>query len=400
MSEHTIGRRDWLKTLATGAALGAVGAAARPVSAAAETRATVPTKELGTTGRRIPILLLGGGEGFDPVYDKVLHTAYKEGATYIDTAESYVNGQSHVSVGNFIEQIGDRDKLWITSKVALAPATATPKTYADRIEACLPALRTDYLDMFFMHEVRTLRVLEPEFIRMGDDLKKRGKIKHFGFSCHSGNVVALMNKAAGIGAPGIDAIMFRYNFAKYGDLELNKAMDACKKAGIGLIAMKTQSSVPKDHAEVRKFTSANFTLGQAKLKAVWADERIDAAISHMTNLNLLRENLDAAKSPAQLSMDEYMQLNRYAARTASQRCQGCNEICESRIDGDLRVADTLRYLMYAECYGRRDEARTLYTALHRRERDFQNVDLAAATRACPQGIDIAARLADARTLLA
>ena len=124
MSEHSIGRRDWMKTLAAGAALGAMGTAARPVSAA--TRSTVPTKELGTTGRQIPIILLGAGEGFDPVYDKVLHTAYKEGATYIDTAESYANGQSHVSVGNFIEQIGDRSKLWITSKVALAPATATP----------------------------------------------------------------------------------------------------------------------------------------------------------------------------------------------------------------------------------------------------------------------------------
>jgi len=400
VTNHTFGRRELLKRAAAATSLGALGTAVSRPALAAGPLAKVPLKPLGTTGRKIPILLLGAGEGYDLIYDKVLHTALREGAFYIDTAESYANGQSHVSVGNFLEQIGDRKKIWITSKVALAPAYATPQLYASRMEAFLPLLKTDHINLFFMHEVRTLRVLEPEFIRMGEDLKRRGKTKFFGFSCHSGNVVELMNKAAQIGAPGIDAIMFRYNFAKYGDYELNTAIDNCKKAGIGLIAMKTQASVPSDHREVRRFVSKNFTLGQAKLKAVWADDRIDAAVSHMTNINLLRENLDAAKSPAQLSMEEYMQLNRYAARTSAERCQGCSEICESRIHGDLRVADTLRYLMYAESYGRRDEAQKLYRALPPSERDFHNHDLAAATQACPQGIDIPQQLARAKSLLA
>lgn len=36
--------------------------------------------------------------------------------------------------------------------------------------------------------------------------------------------------------------MFRYNFRQYGNKELNTAIDACAKADVGLIAMKTQGS--------------------------------------------------------------------------------------------------------------------------------------------------------------
>ena len=194
--------------------------------------------------------------------------------------------------------------------------------------------------------------------------------------------------------------MFKYSFAMYGDLELNKAMDACVDAGIGLIGMKSQDSVPQDQAEVVKFQSENFTLGQAKLKAVWADDRISACTSGMTNMKLLRENSNAARSTTALAMDEFMQLNRYAAHTADTRCKFCSHICESRIEGNTQVAKALRYLMYDECYGEHEKARGMYRALRADERDLRGVDLAAATEACPQGIDIAKRLEVARSRLA
>ena len=91
-----------------------------------------------------------------------------------------------------------------------------------------------------------------------------------------------MNHAARTG--GIDAILFSYNFRYYGDLELDRAIDACKNAGIGLIAMKTYGAVPEDAEEVIQFTSENFTLGQAKLKSVWADERIDTVLLRKSEL--------------------------------------------------------------------------------------------------------------------
>jgi predicted aldo/keto reductase-like oxidoreductase len=404
--EKKTSRRDFLKTAAvTGAGLGVAGslagqAAAQETGSSAEGEAAkpadlVPRKKLGKTGEEIPILVLGCAQRFDEKYDKILHRAFKEGVNYLDTALVYADGWSHKTIEPFIKQIGDRKKLWITSKGPSKDATV--ESYTADLDKCLEQMETDYLDLYFMHFIDDLKYLEPEYIKMGEKMRASGKTRYFGFSCHGGKVVELMNRAAEVG--GIDAIMFRYSFARYGDLELNKAIDNCKKAGIGLIAMKTQESIPDDQADVVKFESKNFNLAQAKLKAVWADERIDSAISHMDNTTKLAENVAAAKSPVQLSMSEYQQLRQLAVATSAYSCHGCSQICESRIDGEVRVADTLRYLMYHECYGEPDRARQLYRALRAEEREIAGVDFARAEAVCPQGIRIAERMTLARRVL-
>ena len=394
-------RRDFLKTAAlTGAGVGMAGGVGAPFARAEDTSSAkasnkVPRRQLGTTGEEIPILLLGCAQKFDAKYDRILHRAFAEGANYLDTALVYADGQSHLTIAPFIKQIGDRSKLWITSK---GPSeNATVATYTRDLDRCLEQLEIDYLDLYFMHFVDDPKFLEPDYIAMGERMRKSKKTRFFGFSCHGDRQVELMNKAAEAG--GIDAIMFRYSYAKYGDLQLNQAIDRCRKAGIGLIAMKTQNSVPDDQELVARFRSSDFSLAQAKLKAVWADERIDAVVSHMDNTKKLAENIAAAKSPIQLSMADFQQLQRHASATAARSCQGCSHICESRFEGPVKVAASLRYLMYHECYGETERARTLFERLSPEERAFDAVCFDGATEACPQGIDIATRLREAEQAL-
>jgi hypothetical protein len=375
---------------------GAAATAAQAQDADAAPVTKVPRKPLGTTGETIPIVFMGGSQTFDMKYDKMLHRAHKLGIDYIDTAEGYASGQSQKGVGVFQQQVG-RENVWITTKVKVEGEWGTAEGLKKGLDYCLSELQTDYVNMFFMHMIKDERNLDADFIKAADDMRKSGKTKYFGFSCHDGNVAELIDKAARVG--GIDAIMFRYNFRQYGDEKLNKVMDAAKAAGIGLLAMKTQSSVPEDLEKVVEFQSKDFSLAQAKLKSVWADERIDGCVSGMTNIQILEENATAAMSPAQLTMNEFHQLNRLARLTATYACLGCNQICESRIDGKLKVADALRYLMYHECYGDPETARLLYNALDLEERDFDRVDLAEAIKACPQGIQIDERLRKARALL-
>lgn len=396
-----IARREFIAgALASGAGLGMLGAQAQEGGTPApEAAKKVPRRPLGKTGADVPILIMGCCQTLDPAYDKRLHRCYQVGIDHIDTAQMYAEGQSHKTIAPFIKQIGDRKKLWITSKVFQEGAKGTPDDFKKNLDLCLQDLETDYLDMFLMHIVQASRLLDPEFIKMGEELKKSGKIRFFGFSCHhADSIPTLMNKAAESG--GFDTVMFRYSFRECGDLALNKAIDACHKAGIGLIAIKTLASVPDDQEQVKQFQSRNFSLTQAKLKSVWADERISAIASQMTAVEHVLENSAAAMSPEKLTMEEFMQLQQFAARSCHQHCKGCAGLCEARVDGPLRVADTLRYLMYAECYGQREMARAMYAQLAEEERVLDSVDLRAAAAACPQGIDIPARLARAREVLA
>jgi predicted aldo/keto reductase-like oxidoreductase len=394
------GRRRFLKTaLASATTAGAaslplLGMAGEDTAAQTTAAAGIPSRELGSTGIQVPILQLGTAQRLDPRYDKVMHRSFQEGVTWFDTALSYGWGASHRAIANFLTQIEDRKRLWLTSK---SGSERVPGLQKD-IDEALAELGVDYLDLYLMHGIDDLKMLDREYLALGEKLKAQGKTRFFGFSCHDGNVVELMNQAAKVG--GIDAIMFRYNFRRYGDLELNRAIDACHRAGIGLLAMKTQGSVPRDLESVVGFQSENFTLGQAKLKSVWADERIHSIVSEMDSVRYVRENVDAARSEKPLTAEEGHQLNQLAALTASYACNGCKHLCEQTIPRDVAIAETLRYLMYFECYGKTGRARDLYRAIPVAKREVSDEELERACQVCPQGIDIPARLRHARDLLA
>lgn len=392
-ADSKVDRRGFLKrATASVAALSAAELAFVEVANAAEA-SVMPMKELGSTGVHIPIIGLGTSQSLDPVYDKVLHGCFNNGVTAFDTALSYGQGSSHEAIATFIEQMGDRKKLFITSKSGSRDVAGL----RSGLDQALEELNTDFTDLYFMHGINNTDMLEPEFIKLGEELRASAKTRFFGFSCHGGNVVEVMEKAARVG--GIDAILFRYNFHRYGDRELNVAIDNCRKAGIGLIAMKTMGSVPKKLEAVVDFQSKDFSLAQAKLKSVWADERIDSIVSEMDSVKVARENIAAAKSEKDLNAAEFQQLIRLAALTANYACNGCNHLCENAIAGDTAIADQLRYLMYFECYNKPQRARELFAELSESKRCYDSGELQAAAQVCPQGIDIAARLRQAHRQL-
>ncbi len=276
-TDHTDqGRRGFLKAGLSATAIGAGGLSLPAFSEEAMRLAdshAMPTRDLGRTGLEVPIIHLGTSQRLDQRYDKVMHRSYAAGARWFDTALSYGWGSSHKAIKNFLTQIEDRESVLLTSK----SGSGSVRGLAKGLDEALDELGTDYLDIFLMHGIRDEDMLGPEFIKAGERFRASGKTRLFGFSCHDGNVAELLAKAARVG--GIDVILFRYNFRRYGERELNVAIDAAHKAGIGLLAMKTMGSVPRDLEAVVDFKSKDYTLGQAKLKSVWADERIASICS-------------------------------------------------------------------------------------------------------------------------
>lgn len=398
-TEKKLSRRGLFKTWGSvaggsilgGTLLGASLASHWPGKAFGAEKGRIPWKTLGTSGVKVPVLQLGTAQSMDPRYDRIMHRCYKEGVTAIDTALAYGWGASHEAVANFLKQTNDRKNLWLTSK----SKAWTVKGFLSDADKALADLKTDYLDLFLMHGINSVDYLEKDFLRAGEKLKKAGKTRLFGFSCHGGRVVELINKAAQTG--GVDAILFRYNFRKYGDKALNQAMDRAHKAGIGLMAMKTNGAVPESAQKVVRFRSKNFNIEQAKLKSVWADERVSTIVSEMDSLQVVAENVAAARSQVALSAGESHQLNRLAALSAHAACNGCENICQSISQSSpggtpLAIADTLRIFSYHEAHGDHARAKRLFGELPEVARRFQGVDFSAAQNACPQGIDIAQRL--------
>ena len=368
-----------------GAALGAQAEAALP---------QVPRRRLGKTGKDVPILLMGGSMSFDQRFDPKLAECLRFGVNYFDTADCYAGGTSETAIGNFLERTKKRGSVWVTTK----SDAWDPAGLESTLKTSLERLKTDHVDMYFMHMLDDASRISSETARVAEKLKKEGRIQHFGFSCHSNNVVELLQRAAA--TTWVDAIMFRYNFRQYGDRELNAAMDACAKANIGLIAMKTQGSEAGIADAWRKFEqTGKWNKHQAVLKAVWADPRISAAVSHMDNLDKLKQNIAAALDRNELGLLDRDALQRYAQDTRSLACDGCDHHCNPAVAAPVQIGATLRCLMYHDAYGQPEVARERFRALPAEARRLAGVDFSGANRACPHGVDVASLMDRASKVL-
>ena len=230
---------------------------------------------------------------------------------------------------------------------------------------------------------------DEEVIKTFAALKKSGKIKFAGFSCHDKMLPEIVEAAAKAG--WLDQMMIQYNFRTMDADKLKRAVDAASKANLGIVAMKTQGGAQEFQAgekdpRMNALIDKGFKIHQAAIKAVLADERIHAAVSEMTNTEELRENMGSVLDP--LNAKEARLLEEHRLLTANQYCHGCGHLCETASKG-VPVETVLRYYRYYEAYGKREEARALYQALPPESRAIAAIDQARLDAACPHGLPVA-----------
>jgi hypothetical protein len=230
------------------------------------------------------------------------------------------------------------------------------------------------------------------------------KIRFFGFATHA-NMENCLQESAKLG--WIDGIMFKYDFRLMHTDAMKSAVDAATKAGIGLIAMKTQGKGQlgtETEADLKlggHFIQRGFTQQQAKIKAVWENPQITTICSQMPNTTILSANIAAALDKTSLTAADHAALREYAEATQSRHCAGCTRFCETAPGHQAPVGDVMRCLMYHRSYGNRELARTVFRQLPETvRRSLAGFDYTAAERACPHGLPIAQMMREAGELFA
>jgi len=358
----------------------------------------VPARPLGRHGREVSILSLGGM--FDiPSNQLLLRQAIHWGVTHWDTAHSYGGGKSETGMGMYFAKYPqDRAKIFLVTK----SGAWTLKGRQQELNESLERLKTDYVDLFFVHAVSGVSGLDNEVRRWAETLKSQGKVRLFGFSTHS-NMAQCLIDAAKLG--WIDAIMMTYNYRIMHEDRMKAGVEACAKAGIGLIAMKTQGGGPvstagdAELALAGRFLKKGFSDAQAKLKAVWENPAIATICSQMPNLAILKENVAAAVDPAPLSRADRQALEILAQKTAHCYCAGCRDICEAACGG-LPIGDAMRGLMYRRAYTDKGLNIQDLTGLDAPMRQaLAGADFTGAEARCPRRLPIGRLMKEAAQLL-
>lgn len=152
---------------------------------------------LGRSGLRVSPFTLGTmtfgedwGWGASPDESKKILEAYVDrGGNSIDTANLYTNGHSEHIIGEFLaERPGLRDRLVLATKFfgnlyENDPNGGGPsrKAIVQQLENSLRRLRTDYIDLYWLHNFDPATPVE-ETLRALDDLVSAGKVRYVGFS--------------------------------------------------------------------------------------------------------------------------------------------------------------------------------------------------------------------------
>jgi predicted aldo/keto reductase-like oxidoreductase len=398
IKDNNWSRRKFLKAAGV-AGVGSVIAPMTGLVRASENHATVPTRPFGKTGAQVSILSVGGT--VDTASNQLtLRQAVKWGATYWDTAPSYRWGRSEAGFGKYLDKYPeDRKKIFLVTK----SSAWTKKGMTRDLNSSLDKMRTDYIDLYFVHGISSISELDDDTKAWAKEAKRQGKIRFFGFSTHS-NMEECLLEGAKLG--WIDGIMMTYNYRLMHSDDMRRAVEACVKAGIGLTAMKTQGGgqVRSDsETELKlagRFLQKGFTDAQAKLKSVWENPQISCICSRMKNMTILMSNVAAALNRTQLSVRDRELLQLYAQETRSAYCTGCTAICESCVEGETPIGDVMRYLMYCNSYDDYELAATGFNKIPQKIRThLTRLDYSVAERKCPQRLPIARLMQEAKKKL-
>jgi aryl-alcohol dehydrogenase-like predicted oxidoreductase len=127
---------------------------------------------------------MGGGSKNESL--KMFNTFVDAGGNFLDTANNYTQGTNEKYLGEFIE--GDRDRFVLATKYTSSTRRNDPneggnhrKNLMQAVDASLERLKTDYIDLLWVHAWDRMTPVE-EMMRAVDDTVRSGKVLYLGIS--------------------------------------------------------------------------------------------------------------------------------------------------------------------------------------------------------------------------
>ena len=360
-------------------------------------------RRLGRTGLMISEISLGGSPiPPEPVFRK----AMEMGVNYVDTSSSYSNGNSERIIGRMIK--GQRDKFHVATEFHAAEGGSIKSTpeLIQEAEGSLKRLDTEYVDIFLVHGASSSELLMSEEVLAAlDQLKKDGKARFTGVSCHRDSVNVL---TPAIESGKYDMISLAYNpyFGSYVEecevydnylakSGIEKILALAKQNDVGVIAMKSVAGGDRQNLEA--FRTEGVSIPQAKLKWVLQNDAVTAAITEMVSFDILDENL--AVSGMEMSSTERKVLSEYVKATSVDYCRMCGT-CLWHCPSKIAIPDIMRCVAYNDEYGKTSLARSEYRKLPKASTFSGCNQCGICEIVCPYGLQIVQKLCNAHQILA
>lgn len=324
---------------------------------------------LGKTGLKISRMGFGGIpiQRVDASVTRELVKAMVEkGINYIDTARGYTVSEAYL--GEALE--GLRDKFVLATK----SMSRTKEAMAKDIDISLGNLRTDYIDLYQVHNPN-MEQLEQVIAAGGalealQEAKATGKIGHIGVTAHS---LEVFEKALEL--DWVETIMFPYNIVETQAVELIKK---CTEKNIGFITMK-----PLAGGAIEDATLA--------IRFICANPDVTVVIPGMFDLKEIDQNLAACEDKTPLSEAELAKMEEIRSQLGNNFCRRCNYCAPCTVG--ISIPNVFLFQGYLDRYGLGDWAKERYSAMS--VKASACIGCGACEKRCPYNLPIREMLKDA-----
>ena len=289
----------------------------------------IPRRMLGRTGVEVSALGLGG---YDLAKNRneqeailIVHQAVDAGVNFMDNAWEYNEGRSEEWMGKALA--GKRDKVFLMTKVCTHGRDR--RTAIQMLEESLRRLKTDYIDLWQIHEVIYDTDPARHFVAGGviealDQAKREGKVRFVGFTGHKDPAIHLemLNHNYAFDTCQLPLNCFDASFRSFEQ----KVLPELNRRGIAAIGMKSMGGGGEaiNGGAVTAEEALSYTMSLP----------IATTVSGMPTLEILHQNLRVAHGFVPLTADQMAALR---ARVAMVAADGRFELYKTskKYDGDV-----------------------------------------------------------------
>ena len=283
----------------------------------------ITTSLLGFGSMRFPLTPEGAIDKIRA--EGMIDFAIKAGVNYIDTAYPYHGGTSEAFVGKVLKKY-PRKSFFLATKLPcwqVKTLDDAKRIFAEQLER----LQVEYVDFYLLHSIdgETYdKMVSLGIVTYLEELKKKGKIRHIGFSFHG--IYEDFERI--IQSQAWEFCQIQYNYLDTEEQAGTKGYLLAEKLGVPVIVMEpikggSLASLSPDLQHILNELDAKATPASFAMRWVGSHPYVKVILSGMSSIEQVSDNLRTFSGFKKLSEKEYIALDEIGDTMRGRVGNGC-----------------------------------------------------------------------------
>lgn len=319
---------------------------------------------------------------------------------YFDTAYMYHSGKSETVIKEVLVKRYPRDSYFLVDKFPIWMNKDKDEVFIDQLERC----GVEYFDLYLLHGIEDGNIDAYEktnCFEWGIQLKKEGKIKHFGISYHGSPEVLdeILTKH-----PEIEIVQIQLNYIDMDNpiIQSRGQHEVLLKHNLPILIMEpvkggTLANVSKDIESLMKHYNSEASIASWALRYAGSLENVVTILSGMSTMDQLIDNIHTFKDFNKMNNEEFKVIDQVVEMMKKEKLVACTS-CKYCVDGcpsNINIPEIFKALNAKKLSKNDWLSEDYYNAVTLNSKASTCIKCGLCESVCPQHLSIVAYLEDA-----